>query len=193
MSLNPSQQELSRTPARHRTPTLTVADPAILIRDFPISHALLAHDGLMTPKLTQFFGAVHARQSDLEDAGDSLVRWSTIYQTASGAPLLQAKLVIFKPALPDGFLDCLLSGTRLFGSLVVEAGVAVRMTGHRIFRADPPADPSGETGAGAWGRRHRMLRAGNDAPLCDVEERLEPEATLQDLILPAARNRLIRP
>lgn len=168
---------------------MTVADPAILARDFPVSHALLAHDGLMTPRLTQYFGAVHARQTDLEDDGDSLVRWSTLYQTATGAPLLQAELVIFKPALPDGFLNRLLSGTRPFGSLLVEAGLAVRITDRRIFRTGPP----GGAYAGAWGRRHRMLRDSNDAPLCDVEERLEPETTLQNLILPATRNRQTPP
>jgi len=168
---------------------VTVADPAILARDFPVSHALLAHDGLMTPRLTQYFGAVHARQTDLEDDGDSLVRWSTLYQTATGAALLQAELVIFKPALPDGFLERLLSGTRPFGSLLLEAGLAVRIADRRIFRTGPP----GGAYAGAWGRRHRMLCASDDTPLCDVEERLEPETTLQDLILPAARDRQILP
>lgn len=165
---------------------MTIADPATLVRDFPISHALLAHDGLMTPRLTRLFGAVHARQTGLDDAGDRLVRWSTLYQTASGAPVLQARLVIFKTALPDGFLDRLLSGTLLFGSLVIDAGLAVRMTDHQIFQVDPPDK------AGAWGRRHRMLCESNDAPLCDVEERLEPEAALQGVILPEARDRLVR-
>lgn len=165
------------------------ADLAILVRDFPISHALLAHDGLMTPVLKRAFGAVHARQTDLADAGDSLVRASTLCQTATNAPLLQARLVICKPALPDGFLDRLLAGTRPFGALLIEAGLAVRMIDHQIFRANP----AGENNAGAWGRRHRMVLAGNDAPLCDVEERLEQETTLQNLILPAARDRLVLP
>ena len=172
-------------PARYGTPTLASADLAILVRDFPISHALLAHDGLMTPVLTRAFGAVHARQTDLDDAADSLVRQSTLFQTATGAPLLQARLVIHKPALPAGFLDRLLAGTQPFGALLIKAGLAVRMTDHHIFRTSKSA--------GAWGRRHRMVLAGDAAPLCDVEEWLEPEESLANLILPATRDRLTRP
>ncbi len=168
---------------------MAIADPAILARDFPISHALLVHDDLMTPVLTQAFGAVHARQTGLEHDGDSLTRWSTLYQTATGAVLLQAVLVIFKTTLPTGFLDRLLGGTQPFGSLLIETGLVVRVTDRHIFRAGPP----GGVHAGAWGRRHRMLRARDDVPVCDVEERLEDETTLADLILPSMRDRLARP
>ena len=164
------------------------ADLATLFRGFPISHALLTHHELMTTVLIRAFGAIHARQTYLEDDGDSLVRWSTLYQTATSAPLLHAELVIFKPALPVGFLDRLCTGTRPFGSLLIEAGLEVRMTDRRLFQAGPP----NEAHVGAWGRRHRMLRSSDDTLLCDVEERLEDECTLQDLILPVARDRLAR-
>lgn len=175
-------------PARYGTSTLASADLAILRRDFPISHALLAHDGLMTPVLTRAFGAVQARQTDIEDAGDSLVRRSTLFQTATGEPLLQARLVIHKPALPAGFLDRLLSGTQPFGALLIKAGLAVHMTDHHIFSTRE----TGKT-ADTWGRKHRMVLAGDAAPLCDVEEWLEPESALSNLILPAARDRLVLP
>lgn len=166
---------------------MAVADPAILAHDFPVSHALLVHDGLMTPKLTQFFGAVHAQQTDLELAADRIVRWSTLYQTETGTPLLRAKLVIFKTALPPSLLDRLLSGTRLFGSLVIEAGLSVRIAGHHIFQEHGPSEDASVV---AWGRRHRILGASDDALLCNVEERLEAEAILQRALLPAARDSL---
>lgn len=165
---------------------MTVADPEIPSQDFPVSHALLDHGGLMTPRLTRFFGPVHASQTDLKDEGERLLRWSTLYQTRTGAPLLQARLVIFKSALPEGFLDRLLSGNRLFGGLAIEAGLPVRMIDQHIFQTDSGT----EAKATAWGRRHRVLRAEDDAPLCDVEERLEPEAVLQGLVLPDERDGL---
>lgn len=172
-----------------RTPNLAADELEILARDVPVSHMLLVHDHLMTPVLGRTFGAVHALQTHLEDHGDRLVRWSTLYQTATGAPLLQARLVIFKSALPGGFADRLLSGTRLFGSLLIEAGLAVRMADHYVFRVGQP----GGSPAGAWGRRHRLLCVRDDAPLCDAEERLEDETTLQGLILPSARDHMVQP
>ena len=83
-------------------------DSTLFIKAYPISHALLAHDGLMTPKLTHFFGAVHAQQTDFADEGDHVIRHSKLYQTTSGAELLRAKLTIFKAAVPHGFLQRLL-------------------------------------------------------------------------------------
>ena len=141
------------------------ADLAILKRDFPVSHALLMHDGLMTRELIRHFGAVHAVQT------------ATLYQTATGAPLLQATLTINKPALPEGLLDQLLDSTRLFGSLLMEAGIAVRMTDRTIYRAGPPDGVY----AGVWGRRQRMLHAKGGGLLCDVDECLVEEAPLRNL------------
>ncbi len=160
--------------------------PLLELRDFPVSQALLDHDGLMTPKLVQVFGEVSARQTGMSDEGDRILRRSVLCQTATGAPVLQARLAIFKAAVPDGFLDRLLSGTRLFGSLVIEAGLTVRMSGQTIFRGQSPDT----AGALAWGRRHRILLAGDDSPLCDVEEWLTDEETLEKLVLPSERGRL---
>jgi hypothetical protein len=158
-------------------PIVPNADLAILKRDFPVSHALLMHDDLMTRELMRHFGAVHAVQTAIEDDGDIVTRWSTLYQTATGEPLLQATLVINKPALPEGLLDRLLDGTRLFGSLLIEAGIAVRMTDRTIYRAGPP----GGVYAGVWGRRQRMLYAMGDGLICDVDECLVEEASLRKL------------
>lgn len=153
------------------------ADLAILERDFPVSHALLMHDDLMTRALIRHFGAVHAVQTAIEDDGATVTRWSTLYQTATGAPLLQATLVMNKTALPEGLLDRLLHGTRLFGSLLIDAGIEVRMTDRTIYRAGPP----GGVYAGVWGRRQRMLHAKGGGLLCDVDECLVDEASLQNL------------
>lgn len=160
--------------------------PLLPLLNFPVTHALLTHDGLMTPKLMQVFGDVSAQQTGIVDEGAWILRRSVLCQTVTGAPVLQARLSIFKAAVPDGFLDRLLSGTRLFGSLVIEAGLTLRMSGQTIFRRDSPD----KVGAIAWGRRHRFLLAGNDYPICDVEEWLTDEETLQKLVLPAERGRL---
>lgn len=153
-------------------------DLELLRRDFPVSHALLAHDGLMTRQLIRLFGPVHAIQTRIEIGNDIVRRWSTIRQTASDTTLLQATLVIARANLPEGLLDRLQSGNRLFGGSLIEAGVAVRLIDRVIFRAparDQHATP-------AWGRRHRILRANDNALLCDVEESLSEEAVLRPLL-----------
>lgn len=155
------------------------ADSEILRRGFPVSHALLQHDGLMTRQLIRHFGPVHAVQTGIERDGDTITRWSTLLQTATGETLLQATLVIASPNLPDGLIDRLLAGNQLFGGLLIEAGVAVRMTDRVIYRAGPP----GGVHAGSWGRRQRMLRASDDAVLADVDECLSDEATLSQLLI----------
>ncbi len=156
------------------------SDLVILERDFPVSHALLMHGDLMTRVLIQHFGAVHAMQTAIEHDGDSVTRWSTLYQTATGAPLLHATLIINKPALPEGLLERLLNGTRLFGGLLIEAGVAVRMTDRTVYRAGPP----GGVYAGTWGRRQRMLLADDGVLVCDVDECLVEETVLRSLVFP---------
>lgn len=155
------------------------ADIETLRRDFPVSHALLWHDGLMTRQLIRFFGPVHAVQTGLERDGDTVTRWSTLHQTATGEALLQATLVIACQNLPVGFMDRLLSGNQLFGGLLIEAGVTVRMTDRAIYRAGPPEGVY----AGSWGRRQRMLRAADDALICDVDECLTDEPTLRRLLI----------
>lgn len=158
---------------------LANADTETLRRDFPVSHALLVHDGLMTRQLIRFFGPVHAVQTGLERDGDTVTRWSTLHQTATGAALLHATLVIASQNLPDGLMDQLQSGNQLFGGLLAEAGVVVRMTDRVIYRAGPP----GGVYAGSWGRRQRMLRAFDDVLLCDVDECLSDEAALHRLLI----------
>lgn len=152
---------------------------AILKRDFPISHALLLHDELMTPVLMRHFGQIHALQTGLEVDGDSVTRWSTIYQTATGSPLLQAVLTLRKTALPDGFLETLLAGSRPFGGLLIEAGILVCMTDRVIYRSGP----AGGTYARSWGRRQRMLIAQGGRELCEVDECLVDETTLRRLLV----------
>lgn len=136
----------------------------------------------MTRVLIRTFGPVHAIQTGTEDDGDRLTRWSSLYQTASNQPLLHATLVLNKPALPGGLLERLLGGTQLFGGLLIEAGLAVRMIDRKIYRAGPANGIYG----GAWGRRHQMMRADTGDLLCDVDECLVEETVLQDLTLPAA-------
>lgn len=133
----------------------------------------------MTRVLIRNFGPVHAIQTGVEDDGDQLTRWSSLHQTSSNGLLLNATLTLNKPALPDGLLDRLLGGTGLFGGLLIEAGVEVRMVDRKIYRAGPASGVYG----GAWGRRQRMLRADDGALLCDVDECLAEETNLQRLVL----------
>lgn len=160
-------------------PHLVKADHRTPGRDFPVSQVLLRHDGLMTRQLIRLFGPVHAVQTGIERDGDTVTRWSTLHQTATGAALLQATLVIASLNLPDGLMDRLLAGNQLFGGLLLEAGVAVRMTDRVIYRAGPPDGVYG----GSWGRRQRMLRASDDAILCDVDECLAEETALRRLLI----------
>lgn len=161
-------------------------DSAILQRDFPISHALLTHDDLMTRVLIRHFGAVHAVQTAIEEDADSLTRWSTLYQTETDTPLLQATLVIRKAALPVGFLGRLLAGRQLFGGLLIEAGISVRVADRTLYRAGPPDGVY----SGSWGRRQHMLRAADDVLLSDVDECLASEATLRRMVLAGGRHGL---
>lgn len=151
----------------------------ILKRDFPISHALLLHDELMTKVLIRHFGQIHALQTGLDVDGDSVTRWSTLYQTATGSPLLQAVLTLRKTALPDGLLETLLAGSRPFGGLLMEAGVLVRMTDRVIYRSGPPDGVY----ARSWGRRQRMLTAEGGRELCEVDECLVDETSLRRLLV----------
>lgn len=152
------------------------ADPEILRRDFPVSQALLVHGGLMTARLVRLFGPVHAVQTQLEVGDSTVTRWSQLLQTATGVELLRAKLVISVANLPPGFMDQLLSGNRLFGGLLIEAGVAVRMTDRDIYRTS--ADQNWH-----WGRRQTMLQASDGLRLAEVDECLSNEASLRRLLI----------
>ncbi len=133
----------------------------------------------MTHQLVRLFGPVHAVQSQMEREGNTVTRWSTLHQTATGKALLEARLVIAAQNLPNGVIDQLLSGDRLFGGLLTEAGVAVRMTDRVIYQAGP----AGKVDAVFWGRRQRILRAPDGVFLCDVDECLSGEATLGRLLI----------
>lgn len=159
------------------------ADLDMLERDFPVSHALLWHDDLMTSRLIAHFGAVHARQTAVSEDRDTVTRWSTLCQTASRAPLLQARLVIRKSVLPEGLLAHLFAGTRLFGALLIEASIGVRMADRTIYCLRPPEGAQGQVRGQVWGRRQRMLLAEGDQPLCDVDECLVDETTLKTLLV----------
>lgn len=155
------------------------ADLSVLARDFPVSHALLMHDDLMTRALIRHFGAVHAVQTAIRDDGDRIRRWSTLYQTATGEAVVTAILVIHKAALPDGLVDRLLAGTRLFGALLIDAGIPVQMVDRSIYRAES----SGGGTLGVWGRRLNILHAVSGALLCEVDECLADEALLRKLAI----------
>jgi len=101
------------------------------------------------------------------------------------APLSQTRLAICKAARPDGLPDRLFPVTRPVSTPMIKAGLAVR-------RANPHIFQTGLTHHGARGMRHRMVLAGAAAPPCGLAEWLEKETTLQDLILPSARDRLAR-
>lgn len=154
-------------------------DQATLQRDFPLSYALLAHDELMTPRLVRHFGTVHAHQTAVKDEGQRLIRWSTIFQTMTGEPLLMARLVLYKPVLPASLIHQLLTTERLFGALLIEAGITVRMEERRVFRIDP--EGNGDTDQ--FGRFQKMILTDDSTLICECEEVLSGESQLARRVL----------
>jgi hypothetical protein len=134
---------------------------------------LLDHDGLMTPLLRAQFGSLTAVQSGAERSDGIFLRESSIYQVATGAKILDAVLKISLPALPGGFLDRLLAEDVLFGQLLIEFRVSVRIAERSCYLSWAASDQPRR-----WGRRLDMYRVDTGALLCAVDELLAPGAEL---------------
>jgi hypothetical protein len=141
-----------------------------------ISLRLLDHDQLMTPVLMAAFGEVFACQTAFRDDGHKIVRRSALYRRSVGEKILDATLVISKSSVPDGFLHEFLGSEALFGQLLINHGIAVRIADRHTYRY--PSVGGQET---RWGRRLLMFRADDDALLCEVDELLVSEDQLRNL------------
>ncbi len=143
--------------------------------DAPISKRLLQHDTLMTAKLTEVFGEMIAHQTDFLDGDDTFTRRSTLHRQGHSATILNARLIIRKASLPDGFLENLQRTEILFGQLLMNHGISVQMTDRKVYTVKD-ADQI------RWGRQLQMLRADSGDLLATIEELLVPEAELLRII-----------
>ncbi|RYG93109.1 hypothetical protein EU803_03115 [Loktanella sp. IMCC34160] len=147
----------------------------------PTSADLLLHDGLMSAKLAERFGAMIARPSVQVDEGDWIMRRSSLYQVASDAKVLDATLRISKRNLPDALLTELFESQALLGDLLRRFGINVELRNRTIYKVEESG------GHLRWGRRHIMRSPGTELVLCEVDELLDCAANLDKLLLDQAQ------
>jgi hypothetical protein len=156
---------------------MTASQPPKSVTLAPYSRSLLDHDGLMTPILAQEFGALSVRKTQTDQASGRFSRRSSIFQIASGGKILDAVLEISAAALPAKFLDQLLRDDVLFGQLLADFAIPVRLTDRVLYQITPS---SPET---RWGRRLTIYHAETHAFICSVDEVLAPDTQLWPLRL----------
>lgn len=123
------------------------------------------HDGLMTPVLQSRFGPMYAVELHRSETGDRYDRVSEVRQRGTGLLLLDSRMSIRVSALPAAMLDALRNTDTPFGQLLQGAGIAARSVSREITRL------AGEDGApDRLGRRHIIVDAATDAPICDLHE-----------------------
>lgn len=128
---------------------------------------LLEHDGLMTPRLVAEFGPLRAIQIAASQSGATFHRQSILRTVSGDRKILEASLDISINALPGGFLERLTSAVTPFGQLINEYCIGVRLIDRKVYSS------AGQGGSKfRWGRRLTMLRADDNAHLCDVDELL---------------------
>jgi len=137
----------------------------------PFSQSLLDHDGLMTPVLRAAFGALTVSQSQAHMGQHCLQRRSSIHQAATGAKILDAVLNISITSLPAGFSEKLQQEDVLFGQLLIDHALAVRICERSLY-----ASLAGEDLR--FGRRAAIYRGDTDELICKVDELLVSEAQL---------------
>ena len=154
---------------------MTANPPPNLVPPAPFGRSLLDHDGLMTPILRAQFGPLTVGKTHSDQGSNRLLRRSSILQAASGIPILDAVLVISAQALPLGFLDQLLREDVLFGQLLADFAIPVRLADRSLYQSAKAAeDPR-------WGRRLTIYRKDSDAFICTVDELLVSDAQLLPL------------
>ena len=144
----------------------------------PYSRSLLDHDGLMTPVLTAQFGPLIVRKTQSHPSTDSVLRRSSIYQSASDSKILDAVLEISPQALPAGVIDQLLNEDILFGQILADFAIPVRITDRTLYQSTAPDEIA------RWGRRLRIYHGKTAAFICHVDELLVSEAQLLTMRLP---------
>ena len=151
---------------------MTASQPPKSVTLAPYSRSLLDHDGLMTPILAQEFGALSVRKTQTDQASGRFSRRSSIFQTASGGKSLDAVLEISAAALPAKFLDQLLRDDVLFGQLLADFEIPVRLTDRVLYQITPSPPET------RWGRRLKIYHGKTAAFICRVDELLVSEARL---------------
>jgi len=141
------------------------SSPLSYVTESNFSKMLLDHDGLMTPVLITHFGALTVRQNEFHQDSDRFLRKSSIYQAASGLKILDAALEISLPALPPGFLEQLLHQDKLFGQLLTDFAIPIRITARNLH----PSSVEDNQGT-RWGRRLTMYRDDTQEFVCHVKE-----------------------
>ncbi|WP_309665918.1 hypothetical protein [Tabrizicola sp.] len=137
------------------------------------SLTLLDLDGLMSPILFSEFGRLFARQISSKRSGGAFTRRSSIFQKSTGQKILDATLEISLAALPAGFLEKLTQSEELFGQLLSDFGIKVRISDKSVYSLKQ----DGHSGQ-RWGRRLSMYRQDTDELLCRVDELLVSETLL---------------
>ena len=151
---------------------MTAPLPPNAVNPACFSQTLLDHDGLMTPVLVAQFGPLTVRQTEARHSETRFFRRSSIYQAASGAKILDAVLDISLPSLPLGFLAQLQDEDVLFGQLLSDFSIAVRIADRVLYQSHS-----------RWGRRLTIYHSDTQAFICTVEELMAPDAQLWPLRL----------
>ena len=138
----------------------------------PYSRSLLDHDGLMTPVLTAQFGPLIVRKTQSHPTANSVLRHSSIYQAGSDRKILDAALQISPHALPAGSLDQLLNEDILFGQLLADFSIPVRIADRTLYHSTETDEIP------RWGRRLSIYHGETGAFICRVKELLVNDAQL---------------
>lgn len=152
------------------------ASPLKDVNKFHFSQMLLDHDGLMTPVLIAQFGALTVQQNEFHHGADRFLRKSSIYQATSGLKILDAALEISLPSLPRGFLGQLLHEEKLFGQLLNDHSIPIRIAARTLHLSSGEDDQDAR-----WGRSLTMYRDDTQDFLCHVQELMMPDHQLLPL------------
>ncbi|MDO6590205.1 hypothetical protein DS901_12130 [Loktanella sp. D2R18] len=125
-----------------------------------LSLRLLAHRGLMTPRLTAAFGAMTADKVSITERDQRLTRKSRLISVESGEIILRAELSIVFENLPEMLVSQLRGTFTLFGQLLLDHKIDVSVAEPQIF----------QTPDGRYGRRTKITGTSGGIPICDVAE-----------------------
>ncbi len=133
-----------------------------------ISLRLLAHRGLMTPRLTATFGAMKADKVSISQRDQRLTRKSRLISVESGETILCAQLSIVFENLPEMLVSQLRGTFTLFGQLLLDHKIDVSVAEPQIF----------QTPDGRYGRRTKLTETSGGIPICDVTETMSHDHLL---------------
>ncbi|MEI6800513.1 MAG: hypothetical protein WCO04_15065, partial [Pseudomonadota bacterium] len=135
---------------------------------------------LMTPLLRKTFGALTVRKTQDQPNDDTVLRRSSIYQASTDIKILDAELRISVQALPAGFIVQLQNENRLFGQLLQDFAIPVRIAERELYQT---TDKDSDTPR--WGRRVTLYHSDTKGFICKVDELLVEDDRLLPLLLTA--------